>query len=245
MVVGGSGGIGEAVVELLAERGSDVVFTYHSNREKAAAIAERLDTPDRRVLAHQLRAEDPSQCRELARLAVETCGGIHSVVYAAGPSLQLKYVSEITPEEWAGVCDSDVNGCFNVVWSTLPELRRHAAGAFVAVTTSAVQRSPVQDVLSAAPKAAVEALVRALAKEEGRHGVRANCVEPGWVDAGMGKRMMAEAGNPDLMELSRKAIPLKRFGDASEVAAAVVFLLSPEGAYITGQFVAVDGGMQL
>lgn len=245
IVVGGSGAIGEAIATLLAERGSDVVITYRSNRGKADSLVKRIGELGRRADARQLKIEDPSECKELIRFAFDGYGSIHSVVHASGPQLNLRYINQITPEVWAGVMATDVNGCFNLVWAILPEFRRRGGGAFVAVTTSAVKHSPVRDILSAAPKSAIEALVRGLAKEEGRFGVRANCVGPGWVNAGVGKRIMDEELTSDAVHLNQKSIPMKRFGSAREVARAAVFLLSSESAYITGQSLAADGGMQL
>ncbi len=124
----------------------------------------------------------------------------------------------------------------------LPHLRA-AEGSVVAVTTAATARFPVRDGLSSAPKAAVEALVRALAVEEGRFGVRVNAVGPGMLTDGMAARLV-ESGelSDEALAVTRTNIPLGRFGNATDVAEAVCFLASDRAGFVTGQKLDVDGG---
>jgi len=114
----------------------------------------------------------------------------------------------------------------------------------VAVTTMATSRVVVRDLLSAGPKAAIEAVVRQLAVEEGRFGVRANCVGVGMTGDGVAVRMMQSG---DLTEQVQKAvtntIPLRRWGTVADIAEAVCFLASDRAGFITGQTLNVDGGM--
>src|SRR5690349_2081250 len=174
LVVGGSGGIGRAIVRMLGERGSDVVATYHSSREKAdAAVSEATAYGVRgSVVAMDLR--DDSACAAAVEQVVATYGGLHTLVYAAGPHVPMRHLSRVAPAELAEQLDTDTSAFFRVVAPALPSLREHA-GSIVAVTTAATARFPVRDGLSSVPKAAVEALVRGLAAEEGRFGVRVNC----------------------------------------------------------------------
>ena len=144
----------------------------------------------------------------------------------------------------ARVINADVNGCFNLIEATLPHLRERKAGSYLAVITAAVDRAPPRDILSAAPKAAIEMLVRGVAREEGRNGIRANCVGPGLIAAGLGIATMNER-TQDYVERMVRAVPLKRAGTPEDVADVSIFLLSNQARYVTGATIPVAGGLQL
>ncbi|GAA0733596.1 SDR family oxidoreductase [Dactylosporangium roseum] len=233
LVTGATGGIGAAVARLLATRGATVVLSYRSS----AAAAEKLAAE---VGGTAVRADlaDPDSCAGLLAAA----GPIHTLVHAAGPHVPMLHLSRVTPARFHEQLTQDVAAFFNVVSAALPALRA-ARGSLVAVTTAATRRFPVRDGLSAAPKGAVEALVRGIAAEEGRFGVRANCVGPGMLTDGMATRLI-ESGDLDerALEVTRSNIPLRTFGTAEDIAEAVCFLASDRAKFITGQKLDVDGG---
>ena len=143
----------------------------------------------------------------------------------------------------AAQLQADAAGFFNVVHPALPHLR-HVQGCIVAVTTAATSRYPVRDGLSAGPKGAVEALVRALAAEEGRFGVRVNAVGPGHAHRRHGRPadLLGRPRRPRRSTSARGNIPLRRFGTATDIAEAVCFLASDRAGFISGQKLDVDGG---
>ncbi|WP_060613652.1 MULTISPECIES: SDR family NAD(P)-dependent oxidoreductase [Pseudomonas] len=245
IVTGGSGGIGAAITRLLVQEGSDVVFTYNSNRVAADKLVEELRDSGQRVESRQVSLEDPVAVEALLVDAKQRYGSIHSVIYAAGPSLPIKYVGGISADEWQSVFQLDTHACFNLVHSALPILKEQNAGSITAVTTTQFARHVPMSVLSSAPKAAIESMLQVVAREYGRYGVRANSVRSGWLDGGKFAHGLSGQVLDDAKRSIVNTIPLGMMGDPEDVADAVVFLSSQQARYITGEALSVDGGWKL
>lgn len=237
VITGGSGGIGAAIARILVSGGSKVILTY--NARYPQTLLEELG---KNAEARQLDVSDAEACAALVEAAIEQHGAIHSLIHAAGPHVELKYLSQVSPIEFASQVNADLNGFFNITHAALPYLRQNA-GSITAVTSAATVRYPARDGLSAGPKGGVEALARGLAVEEGRYGVRVNCVGPGMLTEGMAERLInSGAMNEAALAVTMTNIPLKKFGVAADIAQAVAFLASERANFITGQKLDVDGG---
>lgn len=242
LVIGASGALGRAICLRLAAAGHDLLLSYRSNEAAVRALQGEL------AISVHLRAVRMDLCdaasveEGLGEVLGES--GLDVLVFASGASIEQPFVSQISQTQWRDVIETELMGYTRVVSAALPALRRRQ-GCIVALTTFATRHYPPGDAISAVPKAGIDMLTRAIAREEGRFGVRANCVAPGIINAGLGKALQETCFEPAVWEAQQGRVPLRRFGEADEVAQAVAFLASGQAAYITGQSLTVDGGLSL
>ncbi|NNE86328.1 MAG: SDR family oxidoreductase [Alphaproteobacteria bacterium] len=241
LVVGGSGGLGEAICRTLANQGSDVALTYNSSQDAAETVARAITDGGQRAAAFCMPLDDADAVKKIVDGIADQFGAIHTLVFTVGPDIGQPFVSEVTPEEWREVMVVEPVGYFNTVRAALPHLRA-SRGSVVAVTSAATIRYAPRDILSAAPKASVNILTSAIAREEGRNGVRANIVAPGFISAGLGQHLLDTVVSERERAAIERAAALRRIGTAAEVAEVVAFLASSKASLVTGQTIAADGG---
>jgi 3-oxoacyl-[acyl-carrier protein] reductase len=242
IVTGGSGGIGAAVATQLGGSGVTVALAYNSNADAAANIATAVDAAGGRAQPVQMDLRDEAVVKAAVDKVAADFGGVHTLVSAHGPFIHMQHISKMSPQLFRETMETDAFGVFNLVHAALPHLRE-SRGSLVAIATPAIQRYAVKDLLSVAPKAAVEAIVRGVAAEEGRFGIRANSVGVGVIKDGMYQALVDDgAFDERYLEAATANTALRRLGTAEEIAEAVVFLASHRARWITGQQLNVDGG---
>jgi 3-oxoacyl-[acyl-carrier protein] reductase len=241
LVTGGSRGIGRAGCLELARRGADVAFIYRNRDAEAKATAEEIRALGRRALALKADLAHASIVGAAIDRAAAELGGLDVLVQAAGAMVSWRETAELSTEDWDRYLAVDLSGAFYTIRASLPHLRKAPAGAIVAISSIAAQMCQPRNVQGAAAKAGLEAMVRVVAREEARHGIRANAVAIGLTDTDMGRAAFAQWG-AETSERVVRAIPLCRIGTPQEVARVVCFLAGPDAAYITGKVLQVDGG---
>ena len=243
ILFGGSGGIGSGVARVFAEAGSDIAVVYRSKPDPAEAAAAHARSLGRQATVHAADVTDPEQVRAALDAAIAAHGRIHSVIWGAGPLVNQRYLAETPMDEWRHAFEVEVHGLFTVTGLIIPHMRSHGGGSFVHLGSAGHDWWPAKDGMSVAVKAANEQVMKGIAKEEGRNGIRANSVLVGVIDAGQMHRL-TELGQLDAawVEETHKLLAIKRWGTPAEIGHAAVYFASNEGAYTTGQTISVSGG---
>ena len=244
LIVGGSGGIGSLCAQEFANSGAKMAITYFKNEQAAIDIANEIDGD---VKIYQLDNSDSKSVDSTFKKVIKDHGSINTLVNAAGFDIPQKFIGEIDIDLWKGVIDADINGFFNLVKSGLPYLRK-SKGSIVFISSAGLFKYPPGDILSVAPKATIEHVLKGIAKEEGVNGVRANSIALGIIETGIFHRLREEENtffDDAWHEAVMNTLAIKRFGLPKEVADTAVFLASSKGGYITGHCIPVDGGYHL
>jgi len=241
IVFGGSGGIGQHLARAFAQAGSDVAVIYRSKKSVADQVVADIQALGRKATAHAADVTDPKQVEAAVAAAVKAHGRLHTVAWAAGPVVEQVFIAETSRELWKKSMDIEVNGFFTVVQATLPHLRKAGGGSYVHLGSAGHLWWPHKDGLSVVPKAANEALIKGIAKEEGRNNIRANSVLVGVIEAGMFLELLKRGVfDQAWIDETQKLLALKRWGKPEEIGHAAVFLAT--NGYVTGQQINVSGG---
>ena len=244
LIVGGSGGIGSLCAKEFANSGAKLAITYYKNEQAAIDIANEINAD---VKIYQLDNSNSKSVDSTFKNVIKDHGSINTLVNAAGFDIPQKFIGEIDVDLWKGVIDADINGFFNLIKFGLPYLRK-SKGSIVFISSAGLFKYPPGDILSVAPKATIEHVLKGISKEEGINGVRANSIALGIIETGIFHRLREEENtffDDAWHEAVMNTLAIKRFGLPKEVADTAVFLASSKGGYITGHCIPVDGGYHL
>jgi len=241
LVSGGNRGIGRAIVSEFARRAANVVFTYSTGTTSALALVDELSSeyPGLDIQACQCDTRDEESVTALIEGTVARLGSIDVLVNNAGVTRDGLLVS-MPSQDWCDVIETNLTGVFNLSRGVVFQMMKQRSGSVVNITSVAGVHGNAGQVNYASSKAGLIGFTRSLSKEVVGLGIRVNAVAPGFIETDM------TAGLSEEQKQKIKAtIGMRRMGRADEVAKAVSFLASASAAYITGQVLAVDGGIVL
>ena len=242
LVTGGSRGIGAATARLAAARGYDVCVNYQSDGEAAAAVVRDVEAAGRRGLAVQADMAEEAQVERLFETLDRELGGLTALVANAGLTGHHGRLDAVSGETLRRVVEVNVLGLMYCARAAVRRLStRHGGGGGGIVNLSsgaATLGSPDTYVWYAATKGAVDSFTKGLALEVAREGIRVNAVAPGFIKT----EIHASSGLPDRMESAPEIIPMGYAALPEEVAEAILWLLSDEAGYVTGETLRVAGG---
>ncbi len=239
LVTGASRGIGRAVALVLAQAGANVVVNYVHNVQAGQAVADEVGRAGVRALLFKADVSRPDEAAGLVEAAVAEFGRLDILVNNAGITRD-NLVLRMADTDWDAVLSVNLKGAFNTTRAALRHMLKARYGRIINISSIIGLRGNAGQANYAAAKAGLIGLTKSVAREVGSRNITVNAVAPGFILTEMTDKLPQDVRNRMIAE-----IPLGRFGTPEDVAALVAFLAGDSAAYITGQVIAVDGGMAI
>ncbi|MCF1750618.1 3-oxoacyl-[acyl-carrier-protein] reductase [Mariniradius sediminis] len=237
LITGASKGIGRAIAIQYAKEGANVAFTYLSSVEKGQALENELAAFGIKAKGYRSDASNFKAAEELVNAVVTEFGGLDILVNNAGITRD-NLLMRMTEEAWDEVINVNLKSCFNTVKAATRPMMKAKAGSIINITSVVGIKGNAGQANYAASKAGIIGFTKSVALELGSRNIRSNAVAPGFIET-----EMTGVLDEKVVQGWRDAIPMKRGGQAEEVANACVFLGSDMSSYISGQVLQVDGAM--
>ncbi|OEU87004.1 3-oxoacyl-ACP reductase [Streptomyces abyssalis] len=235
LVTGGSRGIGRAAVLRLADEGYNIAFCYMSDDDAARALEKEVSERGVRVLCAKTDVSDAASARDFVTSAQEQFDAVDLVVTSAG-IVRDNPLLMMGDEDWNNVIDVNLNGTYNICRAAIFEMLKRKSGCIVNVSSVAGVHGNATQSNYSASKAGIIGFTKAVAKEVGPYGIRANVVAPGFIDTDMTASL-----SDDFRKRVLQQIPLRKLGRPEQVAEMISYLAGAE--YVTGSVMQIDGGI--
>ena len=237
LVTGASRGIGRAIANKFAEAGAHVAFTYLSSVEKGEALVKELEAYGIKAKGYRSDASMFEAAEDLVNAVVADFGQIDVLINNAGITKD-GLLMRMTEEQWDDVIRVNLKSVFNLTKAVIKPMMKAKSGSIVNMTSIVGVKGNAGQANYAASKAGIIGFTKSVALELGSRNIRCNSIAPGFIETEMTGEL-----NEATVEEWKKSIPLKRGGEASEVANVCLFLGSDLSSYVTGQTIQVDGGL--
>lgn len=236
IVTGASRGIGAAIAQRLAADGLTVVINYSANAAPAEALARQIESVGGRAITHKTDVSNAVAVRGMFDAAEAAFGGVDVLINNAG-TMMLSRLGDADDAHFDRQIEVNLKGTFNTLREAAKRLRD--GGRIVNLSTSVVGTKLETYGIYAATKAAVEMLTAILSKEMRGRNITVNAIAPGPIKTDL----LLSGRSPDILEHLAKMNPMERLGTPEEIAAAVAFLVGPDGVWINGQTLRANGGL--
>jgi 3-oxoacyl-[acyl-carrier protein] reductase len=237
LVTGGARGIGKAICLNLARQGADIAFVDVGRPEVAEATVAEIQALGRKALYIPADVTDPDACVKAVQATVEAFGKVDILVNNAGITRD-DLIMRMPIDDWKKVLEVNLYGAFYMIKAVIRPMLKAHAGRIINMSSVSGQAGQMGQANYSSSKAALIGLTKATAREVASRGITCNAVAPGFIVTELTKDLPTS-----LTDQIKAATPLGRFGTVDEIASAVTFLVSDEAGYITGQVLAVDGGL--
>lgn len=239
IVTGGRRGIGRAIVEILAQRGADIVLGDRNAEEAMQAAESIMAETGRRIQACLVDVADTISAKSMVDCALSDFGHVDILVNNAGITRDT-LIMRMDEKDWDDVIDTNLKGAWNCSKAVIRSMMKQRYGRIINITSVSGLAGQAGQTNYSSAKAGLVGLTKALAREVASRGITVNAVAPGFVPTALTNDLPQE-----LKDSMMNLIPVGRWGKPEEIGAAVAFLASDEAAYITGQVLSVDGGMMM
>ena len=239
LVTGGARGIGRATVLALAEAGANVAINYNNSNGAADELCATITAMGVKAKAYRADVSREEDAHDMVEKIVSEFGPVQILVNNAGITRDRSFL-KMTRMLWDEVLGVNLNGPFNVTHRILPSMVESGWGRIINVASIVGQTGNFGQANYAVAKGGLISFTMTLAREVARKGITVNAVAPGYIETDMTRNVPAP-----VIEQVKAMTPLGRLGKAEEVAAAIAFLAQPKSSYITGQVIAVNGGMYM
>lgn len=237
LITGASRGIGRAVAEKFASEGADIAAIYCGSADKAQNLKEELEAMGVKAEIYKCDVSDFSECESTVKKVIEDFGGIDILVNNAGITND-KLVLQMKEDDFDSVVDTNLKGAFNMIRHCYKNFMKKKYGKIINISSIAgIMGNPGQANYSAA-KAGIIGLTKTVAKELAARNVCCNAIAPGFIKTDMTEKFQ---NNENIIA----SIPMRRMGDAADVANLAAFLASGSSDYITGEVIRIDGGIAM
>ena len=237
LITGASRGIGRAIATMYADQGCNIAFTYINEDQEAVELTQLLLAKGVQVLCIKSDASDFNAAHDVLKQIVDTFGSIDILVCNAGITRDTLLI-RMSEQQWDDVLNVNLKSVFNYCHAVTPQMIRQRSGSIIAMSSIVGLSGNPGQTNYAASKAGVIALVKSLSKELASRNIRVNAIAPGFILTDM-TLALPEDTRSEIV----KQIPMRRCGDAEEVAKVALFLGSDMSSYVSGQVISVNGAM--